>query len=72
MGIREGEQGSRAGDTYDLDYLPETAEQVQEDTDDDMSLDEELVDKPVPLMIIEVPGDVMNTCISYFWQQFII
>jgi len=55
-----------------LDYLPETAEQVQGDTDDDTSLDEELVDEPVPLMIIEVPGDVMNTCISYFWQQFII
>ena len=70
-GIREGEQGSRPGDTYDSDYLPETAEQVQGDTDDDTSLDEELVDQPVPLMIIEVPGDVMNTCISYFWQQFI-
>jgi len=28
MGIREGEQGSHVGDTYDSDYLPETTEQV--------------------------------------------
>lgn len=54
-GIRAGKGGRRAED--DSEYLPEAEEQVQGDTEDDSSLD----DDPVPLMIIEVPRDGIHS-----------